>query len=267
MKISFRKTHYIKCVFFVLKLFIFKDLWYLYFGDIMIKMSQLEKTFFRTMLVFLLFWYGAYWQYIPVWIFHLDVQNLSNTMKVILSTFSSFITFFIFFFLYRQELKKEFKIFKKKLLENLDVGFRYWILGLVIMMVSNLIIIFVFKSGGANNEQLVQEMIEAMPWFMIIEAGFLAPFNEEIVFRKAVKDVTGKRKWIFVLLSFLLFGGAHIIGNVSVWVDFLYIIPYGVLGASFALSYYETDTVFTPMSMHMAHNLILTLLSIVKIMI
>ena len=45
-------------------------------------------------------------------------------------------------------------------------------------------------------------------------------------------------------------------------VDYLYIIPYGALGGAFALAYYETKTVFTSMSFHMIHNIILVLMSI-----
>ncbi len=226
-------------------------------------MSKLEKAILKGFLVFLLFWYSAYWQYIPIEIFHLDVQNLSDSMRVILSVFSSFITVFLFYFIYRKDLKKEFKLFKKNFMENIDVGFSCWIVGLVIMMISNAIIVFVFKAGGSNNEKTVQEMIKALPWFMLVEAGFLAPFTEEIVFRKTLKDAIGKYKWLFMVLSFLLFGGAHVIGNATSWVDYLYIIPYGSLGAAFALSYYKTDTIFTPMSMHIVHNLILTIISIV----
>ena len=130
------------------------------------------------------------------------------------------------------------------------------------MMVSNLIITYVFKAGGAGNENAVQEMIKSLPWLMVIDAGILAPFNEEIVFRKTLKDVFSN-KWIFILGSFLLFGGAHVLGNVNTWVDCLYIIPYGALGGAFAFAYSKTDTVFTSMSMHMIHNLILVVFSII----
>lgn len=52
------------------------------------------------------------------------------------------------------------------------------------MITSNLILLTIFKAGGANNENIVQTMIKALPWLMIIDAGLIAPFNEEIVFRK-----------------------------------------------------------------------------------
>ena len=225
------------------------------------EMQAKSKYIIRGLIVFILFWYSSYLQYIPVLIFNLDVHNLSDTMRVVLSSFSSIMMVFILFFIYRIELREEFKKFKNDLMRNLDIGFKYWLIGLFIMMVSNLIILYVFKSGGANNENAVQSMIKVLPWLMVINAGFLAPFNEEIVFRKTLKDIF-KNKWLFAFLSFILFGGAHVIGSATTLVDFLYIIPYGALGGAFALAYYETDTVFTSMTMHMIHNTILIILSI-----
>ena len=168
---------------------------------------------------------------------------------------------FIFYFIYRKELKEDLKKFKDNILENIDIGFKYWIIGLIIMMASNYIIRFVFHGQGANNEQAVQTMIKSFPLLMLIDGGLIAPFTEEITFRKTIKDIF-KNKWIFVFLSFLLFGGAHVIIGAKTWIDYLYIIPYGSLGAALALSYYESDTIFTPLFTHMMHNTILMLLSI-----
>ena len=104
-------------------------------------------------------------------------------------------------------------------------------------------------------------MIHSFPILMAIDAGIIGPFNEEMVFRKTIKDIF-KNKWVFVGLSFLLFGGAHVINSANSILDYLYIIPYGALGASFALAYYDTDTVFTSTFMHMFHNTCLVLISI-----
>lgn len=215
----------------------------------------------RGILVFLLFFYSAYFQLIPIKLFHLDVHNLSDTENVILSTFSSIVVVLILIAIYWKELKKDFSSYRKNIMENLDIGIKYWMSGLAIMMISNLIITFVFKAGGANNEELVQNMIHSLPWLMVIDAGILAPFNEEMVFRKTLKDIFNQ-KWIFVICSFLLFGGAHVINNATNILDYLYIIPYGALGGAFALAVYKSDNIFTSISMHMFHNLVLVLLSI-----
>ena len=128
------------------------------------------------------------------------------------------------------------------------------------MMASNLVINSL-AGGVAGNEQTVQSMISSLPWLMLINAGILAPINEEIIFRKSFKNVI-KNKWIFVLVSGFVFGLMHVLGNVNSWIDVLYIIPYGALGGAFAYAYHKTDTIFTPISFHMFHNIVLVLVSI-----
>lgn len=223
----------------------------------MIKEKKL-KLIIKGIIVFLLFNYGAI---IPIKLFKLNTYNIDTKMEILLSSLFSICYFAIFFFIYRKDLRKEWKIFRKDIMGNLDVGIKYWAIGLIVMVTSNVILTFFFHSGGANNENTVQEMIKVLPWLMFITAGFIGPFNEEIVFRKTLKDVF-KNKWVFAALSFLLFGGAHVIDTATNIVDFLYIIPYGALGGAFALAYHETDTIFTSLSLHMAHNIFLSLLSI-----
>ena len=168
--------------------------------------------------------------------------------------------------MYRKDLKRDFKSFMKNKSDNIDTAIHCWIIGLVLMMGTNIILNFVIKAGGANNEQIVQKMIKALPLVMFIDAGLIAPFNEEIVFRKTLKDIF-KNKWIFVICSFLLFGGAHVINSAEVITDYLYIIPYGFLGAAFAYACYKTDNIFTSIFMHMTHNIVLILLSILTMLI
>lgn len=215
----------------------------------------------KSTFTILFFFYSAYLQLIPIYLFHIKRGNITNQMQVYLSTFSSVVVAVVFLVMYYPDLKKEFHHYKKNFIECMDSGVRWWLLGLFIMFASNLFITFVLHGGGANNEKTVQSMLDSVPLIMFLDAGILAPFNEEIVFRKSFRDVI-KNKWVFALLSFLVFGGAHVIFDASSFVDFLYIIPYGALGGVFALAYDETNTIFTSLSMHMIHNTILVLLSI-----
>lgn len=215
----------------------------------------------KTIMVFILFFNIYLVQYIPIIIFKMPIQNIGTSMSIILNTFSSVVLLFVLFFIYRKELVKEWKIFKDKLADNLNYGIKYWFIGLLIMFAANLFINIVLHGGQSGNEQTVQSMIDTLPWLMLISAGFLAPFTEEIVFRKSLKDII-KNKYIYIAMSFFLFGLAHVVGNTNNLVDWLYIIPYGALGASFAVSYYKTKTIFTPIAMHMMHNTFLTIVSI-----
>lgn len=223
--------------------------------------DNLIKQMIKGLIVFFIFFNSYIFQYIPINLFKIDTSMASGSLRVLLNAFSSIILVVIYFFMYKKELREEFIKFKKNFSDNLSVGFDCWFVGLLVMMVSNIVINLVFKGGVAANEQAVQEMINSLPWLMVINAGILAPINEEIVFRKTLKNVF-KNKWVFMILSFILFGGAHIISNISSLVDLMFIIPYGALGAAFALAYYKTDSVFTPIAMHMFHNTTLVLFSI-----
>lgn len=220
-----------------------------------------KKLIIKSILVFTLFWFSSYIQYLIIALLHINIKTASKSTLILVNLFSDIFLLLLFIIIYHKDLKKEFKIFKKNLIENLDTGLQCWLIGLFIMLLSNFLIQLLFHNGIANNENTVRKMIEIFPLAMIINAGFISPFNEEIAFRKTIKDAC-PNKWLFILLSFLLFGGAHVITNAKVLSDYLFIIPYGTLGASFALAYYKTNTVFTSIFYHMFHNLSLTLILI-----
>lgn len=216
------------------------------------------KELLKGILIFILFCFSSLFQLIPITLFNIK-RTTSNS--IILSTFSNICLLIILIIIYRRELIKEFKLFKKNLLENLDTGIKYWLIGLLVMMISNIIITYILGLNQAQNEQAVQKMINKMPIMMLITAGFIAPITEEITFRKTFKNMF-LNKYLFIILSGLVFGSMHVITSYSNPLELLYIIPYGSLGMAFAAMYYKTDTIYTSISIHMLHNTILTLVSI-----
>lgn len=219
------------------------------------------KGLILGIIAFLIFYFSAYFQLIPILLFNMDLKNITGAQNVMLSTFSNSILLIILFLIFRKDIIKEWKRFRKNLLENIDIGIKYWLVGLAIMMVSNIIITFVVNLEQAANEQAVQSMISNLPWLMLINAGLIAPCTEEIVFRKGFKKAF-PNKWLFIILSGLVFGTLHVITSMTSPIELLYIIPYGALGVAFAYMYQKTDTIFTSITMHMFHNTSLILLSI-----
>ena len=219
------------------------------------------KNIGKSFALFLLFFYCWIFRLIPILLFNIDVENMSAQTNVLLGAFASICLAIILFFIYKNDIKEEWKKFRNRFWDNFDVGLSYWLKGLFAMVVFNFIISNVFKAGGANNEEAVQGMISALPWMMLITSGVLAPWNEELVFRKSLKKIF-RNKWFYAGVSGLLFGLAHVFSSATVWTDWLYILPYGSLGVAFAASYYDTDSVFTPIMFHMMHNIILVLVSI-----
>lgn len=211
--------------------------------------------------IFILFYFSSYIQLIPILLFNMDIASITGAQNVMLSAFSNVVLLLILLLIFRKDIKKEWKIFKDNFLENIDIGIKYWLIGLGIMMISNIFINVFLQLGQAANEQAVQGMITSLPWLMLINAGFIAPCTEEIVFRKGFKKAF-PNKYAFIILSALVFGSLHVITSMTSPIELLYIIPYGALGAAFAYMYQKTNTIFTSISMHMFHNTALILLSI-----
>lgn len=226
----------------------------------------IEKNFnlsklVKSLLIIYLFFYRAIFNVIPIYLFNIDVNNISPKTLGYFNLYMGLAFGLVVYFVYYKDLLNELKTFIKKFWNNFDIGLKYWLIGLAIMFVSNLFLVLILRSGGSNNENAVQDLIKVCPIAMGFYSCLVAPFVEEIVFRKTLKDVI-KNKGIFIIASFLFFGGAHVLSMAKNFVDLLYIIPYGALGATFAIAYYKTDTVFTSILFHIIHNSSLFFLSL-----
>lgn len=227
------------------------------------KKNDLIINIIKLAVVFTLFLFNSLIGSILLRIFNINRSSLSANGLIILRLAVYLILITIFTLMYKKDIKKEWKNFTSKLGKNSDTMFKYYFIGLFLMMFFNIILNFILKLGQSQNENAVQDMIKTSPIIMLIFAGLLAPIIEEIVFRKSFKNVF-KNKWAFVLLSGFVFGLLHIIGfELKNPLEVLYIIPYGSLGAGFALMDYEIDSTFPSIAMHMAHNTVLISLSII----
>ena len=129
------------------------------------------------------------------------------------------------------------------------------------MVTSNLIITLIF-GGLATNEEANREFIKNYLFFSIIAMVILGPAVEEIVFRLGFRKAF--KKWLpYALFSGLFFGALHVYTAyagmnlteiLKNWHQALYIIPYSALGISFAKAYYETDNIWTTITIHTLHN-------------
>ena len=193
--------------------------------------------------------------------FGIDISKSSSLVKQIITLGINLIFPILLIIIYRKDLFNYIKKVKKNYREYLEVGITYYMIGLVGMVLSNLIIQYVFNLGLANNETSVRELINSAPVYMFLTACIIAPFQEEMVFRKTFKDIF-KNKFFFVLFSGLIFGALHVVGSLTSFTDLIYIIPYGFLGAMFALILSKTDNILVPISIHLIHNTVLVLLQI-----
>lgn len=254
-KLTETSFHYIGLFITVLLSSIFNH--YIITRDINIK--SIPKSSF----VLLLFFFSSLVQLIPISLLKWDINNLTGNQEVLLSIFSNSIFLIILAILYFKTLKNDFKKIKGNFYKMMDSGIKYWLIGLVVMMASNIIINLFITGANATNEQGVQELIKSSGFLSIVAVGILAPIIEELVFRKAFREVFNN-KWAFILSSGLVFGALHVVLSLSSAWDLFYIIPYSSLGIAFGYMYYKTDNVYTSIFIHMFHNTALTSLSLIS---
>ena len=195
----------------------------------------------------------------------LTVGELGVENKNVCNLIALIVYLFLLAVLYWKELKQEFITFKKNFKNSLGNGLKYWTIGLLIMLIANIIINYFIMDGSiAANEELNRKAILENPiWYTIISTAFLAPFLEEIIFRKSLDKIFKNNTWYYVV-SGLLFGFAHVVADLSSVLNLLYLIPYGSLGYVFAVMDKKTNTTFTSIMIHALHNsLTLILLFIV----
>ena len=210
-------------------------------------------------LLFLLFFFQA----IPLIFLNININKLSNTNKIIYSLICDILLILIFIFIYRKDLIRDYKnYFNKNFKKNIKLSLKYWAIGLIIMIITNLIIGIITNGALASNEESVRELIDKSPLFMLFELMIYAPITEELIFRKSIKDIINDKK-IYPIISGFIFGLLHIISSTNNPLTLLYIIPYGSLGYIFAKLYKKTDNIFSSITIHSIHNTLTLILYLI----
>ena len=196
---------------------------------------------------------------------YLANEALSEEVSVILSIIIEILTLAVILLLFNKRIKENYIDLKKNHKKYFSKYFKFYLIGLAIMYISNAILIFVFNGGLAGNEESIRSILLVHPIYVYISAVLIAPSVEELVFRGAIKNII-PNSILYILCSGLIFGGMHLVGNVTSIIDLLYIIPYSALGIAFAYIYTKTDNIFVTMMLHTMHNGILISIQIAVIL-
>lgn len=228
----------------------------------------------REFILFIVLFLGMFiFSSIPIELFNINYSKFSTTMKIIYNLACDFVFMFIMFLIYRKELTKSFKEFIKKHNKYIKKYFPYYLMGLCVMVISNIIISLFISGATANNEIAIRQKASLYPIYMLISAGICAPFMEEIIFRKCIKDmfIMDKKntylKYAYIIVSGFVFAFVHIWGNSSSILDYAYIVPYMGVGIAFSYIYYDSDNIFSSMEFHSLHNIVALVIFLVRSML
>lgn len=196
----------------------------------------------------------------------INYDTIPITIKVIYAIIYEFAMIGIIVLILKDEIKKAVKDIKKNHMNYFSKYIKYWFLALIIMFASNLVITLISKGGIAGNEETIRTMFSQTPVYIFISSVFFAPVLEELVFRQGLRNIFSNNM-VFIVISGLVFGGLHVVGNINAWHDILYLIPYCTPGFIFAYILTKTDNIFVPMGIHFLHNGIIMSLQILLLIL
>ena len=109
------------------------------------------------------------------------------------------------------------------------------------------------------NNDAISGMVKENPLLLIIGTSFLVPMVEEVLYRGLVfRTLYNRSKIAAYVISVVIFGALHVVGYITMYeplqllLCFLQYIPAGIcLGFAYA----NTDSIWTPILMHMTINL------------
>ena len=216
------------------------------------------KNITKNILIFISYFIYVTLFKIILYSFGLNFNNLNMNQRVIFIIISAVIFMGIITFLYRKELLEELKDFKTNFKKHISKNIILYLIGILLMGTLNVIISKITNQSLSENESQIREYIKNIPIYMIFSTVIYSPYIEELIFRKSLKNIF-KFKYLFIILSGIIFGLAHIT-DPSNMTELLFSIPYIVMGIIFALIYSRTNNIFTTITFHLCHNLILLII-------
>lgn len=203
-------------------------------------------------------------QLLPFQLLDIDVNKIPLYLKIIYLICYEAIIIGIIILINLKKLKNDLSDLKINHKKYYKSCLRYWLIAVFIMYISNFII-SLMQSGLPANEEIIREQFQISPIYIFISAVLFAPILEELIFRQSFRNIF-QNKWLFIIISGLIFGGMHVFNtNNLTMIDLLYIIPYSTPGMAFAYMLYKTDNIFVSMGFHMLHNGIMVALQFLTI--
>ena len=163
----------------------------------------------------------------------------------------------IYIIIFKKTIVPDFEDFKKNGKKYINDNVKYYLMGLLIMFVTNTLISLFM--GMPQNEEANRELMESLPFASILSVLVFAPITEELLTRVVLKDKF-KHKLIYIFLSGFVFGLMHVMFSSQNILELLFVIPYGALGCALAKIYDNSNNVWTNIFYHSFHNLICVLL-------
>lgn len=161
-------------------------------------------------------------------------------------------------YLLRKDIKRDFLAFKGNFKSYMKYIFPKLGIFFIIYIIISIPIALIAGKISTNQAQLNE-----LPLVLTATMAILfAPILEEFMFRGLLRKSIPNDN-IFMVISALLFGAAHMLYTEENLLMYIYIVPYTLLGYFLARTYAKTNNIFTNISIHFFWNTFAIILNVV----
>lgn len=210
------------------------------------------KYIFKGLGIVIIYFAVSLFKYVPFYLLHINLADVKDISLNLYNLAISLGLITLFYSIYEKEIINAIDDIKKNHKEYFDKYLKVYLIGLILMIGSNMLI-NVLGGGLSENEGMVRDELSKFPLYTYVSAVFLAPLLEEMVFRLGIRSII-KNKIIYILASGLIFGGLHLIGTKIDILFPLYLISYCASGFGFAYMMSKTNNILVSTWFHFMHN-------------
>ncbi len=223
------------------------------------KTPSLSTRFVGIFILSIPLFLGVQWLVLSVFLGPLDEQGLWVFAAWSNLTWFGVLTGFLLWIGWIYLVKNQWPYFTLHLRRHLFTI----MLGVFLLILFNLFSVLFLEAMGLDITSANQEAIIAMAnagintrMALLIAGGFLAPFVEELVFRKGFIDLFSRRIGMIggIVSSSLLFGFLHVLLDLG---RLYMILPYAFSGVVLGFIYFFSNkNIYVPIFVHASYNLI-----------
>lgn len=210
------------------------------------------KYFIKGISIVMLYFIASLFKNLPFILLKINIDDIPPHSYNFYSITLEILMLVIIYYTFEKEIKLAIKDLKENHKEHFDKYFKIYLIGITIMILSNLLI-GKFGGGISENESAIRDEFKLYPVFTYISAVFLAPLLEESIFRLSFRAMI-KNKIIYIITSGLIFGSLHLINTKIDYLLPIYLISYASCGWAFAYIMSKSNNILISTAFHFMHN-------------
>lgn len=180
----------------------------------------------------------------------------SNTTELIYRLTLMFLLLLFFIYLYKDDVIRDIKAFKKSFLAIIGKSIIYFAILIAGFGIISAILLLLYPNFTYTNSSIIDSLLKENFVIMIIYVFIISLFTEQIVFRKVFKDIL-ENKYFFIIFSGIIYGIFQVGYHVTTLNELFTIIPFAFAGIILNTAYEKTDNILTPCLVYLFYDLFL----------